>query len=87
MPGGGSQAVVELAQPAELGAEDCTASVAADLSIFTKNFKRNSDLMLNTVIHAVDTVTSHLPVSAELPKQIRQPSYPVDKEYSVIRET
>ena len=74
MPRGGSQAAAELAQPAEPEAEDCPASVAPDLSIFTENCKWKSDPNLNTITHPVGTVISNLPVSAELPKQFRQPS-------------
>lgn len=61
----GSHRAVQAAEPR---AEDYTASVAPDLPIFTKNFKGKSDLMLNTISHPVGTVTSNLPVSAELPK-------------------
>jgi hypothetical protein len=43
--------------------------------------------MLNTIIHPVGTVTSNLPVNAELPKQIRKPSCTMDKENAIICET
>lgn len=36
--------------------------------------------MLNALIHPVGTVTSNLPVSAELPKQIRHQSCTVDRK-------
>lgn len=38
--------------------------------------------MLNTIIHAVGTVTSNLPMHAELPKQIRQLPCTTDEEES-----
>ena len=87
MPGGGSPAATELAQPVEPGAEDHTDAVAPDSPMLTKSFKGKSDLTLSTLIHPVGTVASNLPVSAERPEQIRQPSCAVDGQSLVFCET